>query len=193
MTSSKIMRIACITTLLLALTGIMAAQGPSSGTTTTSELSMGANVQTAVQLNVATGSGGATVSGNNSTGLFQIDFGNVNALGTGTPATGVTVVADANGSLYKTPISVTPVFTGFTTETAYIGVTQSAGGDVAMTRESDSGISAASTVNTVGFNPVASGVTSGTPIERWVGMYVSRSEPAGTKSSTIIYTVTMDF
>jgi hypothetical protein len=45
---------------------------------------MSATVQTAVQLNISTGTGGATVSESTSTGLFTLAFGNVNGLGINT-------------------------------------------------------------------------------------------------------------
>ncbi len=193
MTLTNSLRFAVFSMIVLACAGIAAAQGPAiDSTTTTSELEMSATVQTAVQLNISTGAGGATVSGSNATGLFNVSFGNVNGLGLGTPAAGVTVVTDASGALYKTPVNVTPVFSGFTTETATIEVEQDAAGDTALTREGNSSISAASTVSTTTPASVASGAESGVAIERYVGMYVSRSETAGAKSATLIYTITVE-
>lgn len=169
------------------------AQGPVLGaTTTTSELEMSATVQTAVQLNISTGAGGATVSGSNATGLFSVSFGNVNGLGLGTPAAGVSVVADASGALYKSPINLTPLYSGFTTETATIEVEQDAAGDTQVAREGNSSISASSTVSTSTPASVASGRASGAAVERYVGVYVSRSEAAGAKSATLIYTITVE-
>jgi hypothetical protein len=173
--------------------GTAAAQGPVIGSaTTTSELEMSATVQTAVQLNISTGSGGATVSGSNSTGLYSLSFGNVNGLGLGTPAAGVSVVADTSGALYKTPINLTPVYSGFTTETATIEVEQDAAGDTAFARESNSSISSSSTVSTSTPASVASGAASGAAVERYVGMYVARTAAAGAKSATLIYTITVE-
>jgi hypothetical protein len=169
------------------------AQGPAvNAGTTTSELELSATVQTAVQLNISTGTGGATVSGSNATGLFQISFGDVNGLGLGTPAAGVSVVADASGALYKTPVNLTPVYSGFTTETATIEVEQDAAGDTAVAREGNSSISASSTVSTTTPASVASGAASGVAVERYVGVYVSRTEAAGAKSATLIYTITVE-
>lgn len=169
------------------------AQGPAlDSTTTTSELEMSATVQTAVQLNISTGAGGATVSGSNVTGLFSVSFGNVNGLGLGTPSAGVSVVADASGALYKTPVNLTPVFSGFTTETATIEVEQDAAGDTQVAREGNASISSSSTVSTSTPASVASGGASGAAIERYVGIYVSRSEAAGAKSATLIYTITVE-
>jgi hypothetical protein len=153
---------------------------------------MSATVQTAVQLNISTGSGGATVSGSNATGLFSLSFGNINGLGLGTPAAGVSVVADASGALYKTPVNLTPVYSGFTTETATIEVEQDAAGDTSLAREGNSSISSSSTVSTSTPASVTSGGASGVAVERYVGMYAARSEAAGAKSATLIYTITVE-
>lgn len=187
------LRFAFLFATLLLCAGTASAQGPvTNASTTTSELEMTATVQTAVQLNISTGSGGATVSGSNSTGLFSISFGSVNGLGLGTPAAGIVVVADGSGALYKTPINLTPVYSGFTTETATIEVEQDAAGDTDLTREGNSSISSSSTVSTTTPAGVASGGASGSSIERYVGVYVSRTTPAGTKTMTLIYTITVE-
>src|SRR5690349_13637955 len=102
------LRIAAFVTLTFACAAIAAAQGTAvDASTTTSALQTNATVQSAVQLNISNGACGATVSGSNSTGLFSISFGNINGLGLGTPAAGVSVVADGSGALYKTPINLT--------------------------------------------------------------------------------------
>jgi hypothetical protein len=193
MSLNNSLRFAVFFILTFSCAGLAAAQGPVvDASTTTSELEMSATVQTAVKLNITTGAGGATVSGSNSTGLFSISFGNVNGLGLGAPAAGVSVVADASGALYKTPINLTPVYSGFTTETATIEVEQDAAGDTALAREGNSSISAASTVSTSTPASVASGAESGFAVERYVGIYVPRTEAAGAKSATLIYTITVE-
>jgi hypothetical protein len=190
---NTLVRLALATMALFVFAAIASAQGPViNNNTTTSELQMNATVQTAVQLNISTGSGGATVSGSNSTGLFSVEFGNINGLGLGTPASGVSVVADGSGALYKTPINLTPVYSGFTTETATIEVTQDAAGDTALAREGNSSISSSSTVSTSTPASVASGAASGVAIERYVGMYAARTEAAGAKQATLIYTITVE-
>lgn len=187
------LRSAVFFAVLFVCAGIAAAQGPViDSNSTTSELDMSAMVQTAVQLNISTGSGGATVSGSNSTGLFSVSFGNINGLGLGSPSAGVSVVVDSSGALYKTPINLTPVYSGFTTETATIEVHQDAGGDVALAREGNSSINAGSTVSTTTPASVASGAASGVAFERYVGMYAARTEPAGAKLATLIYTITVE-
>jgi hypothetical protein len=192
MTFGSHIRPLLLVVLTFAIAGVAAAQGPIVGSnSTTSELAMSATVQTAVQLNISTGSGGATVSGNNSTGLFSISFGNVNGLGVGTPAAGVTVVTDTSGALYKTPINLTPLYSGFATETATITVLQDAAGDTALAREGDSNISSSSTVSPTTPATVATGQASGVALERFVGLYIPRTEAAGAKTATLIYTITV--
>lgn len=190
MTFNNPLRFAVLFASLFIFAGTAAAQGPvQNAGTTSSELEMSATVQTALQLNISTGSGGATVSGSNATGLFSIAFSNVNGLGMGTPAAGVTVVADASGALYKTPINLTPVYSGFTTEKADITVEAGSSGDEDLAREGSSSINAASTV-TVQHSSVSQS-DSGVANERFVGFYIPRTEAAGAKTATLIYTVTM--
>jgi hypothetical protein len=187
------MRLLMLALLTFVITGTAAAQGPVVGTnTTTSELAMTATVETAVQLNISTGAGGATVAGSTSTGLFSISFGNVNGLGVGTPSAGITVVTDGSGALYKTPINLTPIYSGFSTETATITVLQDAAGDTALAREGDSNISSGSTVSTTTPGNVSTGSASGVAFERFVGLYVPRTETAGAKTATLIYTITVE-
>jgi hypothetical protein len=189
----NLLRFAVSFVILFVSAGLAVAQGPViDANSTTSELEMSALVQTAVQLNISTGSGGATVTADNSTGLFSISFGSINGLGLGTPAAGVSVVIDSSGALYKTPINLTPVYSGFTTETATIEVVQDAAGDTAMAREGDSSINAGSTVSTTIPAPVTSGAASGVAFERFVGMYAARTEAAGAKSATLIYSITVE-
>ena len=193
MSLSSHFRMLVLVGLTLTVAGVAAAQGPVvDSNTTTSELAMSATVQTAVQLNISTGSGGATVSGSNATGLFSVSFGNVNGLGVGTPSAGVTVVTSGSGALYKTPINLTPMYSGFATETATITVMQDAAGDTALAREGDSNISSSSTVSTTTPATVATGRASGVAFERWVGLFVSNSEAAGAKTATLIYTITVE-
>ena len=191
MSLKDFLRYAFVVAALCVFAGTVAAQGPVFDTdTTTSNLEMTATVQTAVQLNISTGAGGATVSGNSATGLFSIAFGNVNGLGLGTPTAGVTVVTDSTGALYKTPINLTPVYSGFDTETADITVEAGTSGDEDLAREGNSGISSGSTV---GASPVSviSNAASGSNNERFVGFYIPRSEVTGAKTATLIYTITV--
>lgn len=158
---------------------------------TSSQIEMSANVQTSLQLNISTGIGGATVSGSDSSGLFSVSLGNVNGLGLGTPAAGVSKAIVTGGADYSTPINLTPVYSGFTTETASVAVTAGASGDEDIALE---GGTAGSMLGVSGSTPrgVISGAASGSANERVVGFHIARGESAGTKAATFIYTVTMN-
>ena len=191
MSLKNFLRYSFVLAALFALAGTAAAQGPVvDNDTTSSNLEMTATVQTAVQLNISTGAGGATVSGSTSTGLFSIAFGNVNGLGLGTPTAGVSVVVDPAGALYKTPINLTPVYSGFDTETADITVEAGTSGDEDLAREGSSAISSGSTVSATPAS-VISNAASGSNNERFVGFYIPRTEVSGAKTATLIYTITV--
>lgn len=185
------LRYSFVLAALSVFAGTAAAQGPVlDNDTTTSNLEMTATVQTAVQLNISTGAGGASVSGSPATGLFSIAFGNVNGLGLGAPAAGVTVVVDGSGALYKTPINLTPVYSGFTTETADITVEAGSSGDEDLAREGNSSIASGSTVSGTP-SAAVSNAASGSSNERYVGFYIPRTEATGAKTATLIYTITV--
>lgn len=186
MTLINTLRIAGFSTLLFACAGIAAAQG----TTASSDLAMGATVQTAVQLNISTSvaPAGAAVSGAAGSGEFTVSLGDVNGLGIGTPATGVSVVADSTGATYSTPINVTPVFSGFTGGIA--SVTKAAGGGAndTIAYEGDSAATmAVMTTTTAAFGGAASESTN----TRYVGFRIARTEVAGVKAAIIMYEVTV--
>ena len=191
MSIRKYLSYSSVLLLLFVFAGTAAAQGPVLGATTTSNLQMTATVQTSVQLNISTGTGGSPVSGSNATGLFSIAFGNVNGLGAGTPAAGITVVADATGALYKTPINLTPVYTGFAVAgAAHVSVDKGSSGDEAMAREGASDISKISTV--IATHSCFAVAASGSNNERWVGFYIPLNTLAGAKTATLIYTVIIE-
>lgn len=100
--------------------------GPRQGSpTSSSQLNLSAIIQNAIQLDIETASGGAAVIGgtrSSSTGVFSVDFGNLNGLGLGSAAPGVSPSAQSNGILYSTPVKLTPYFTGFTGTNASISV-----------------------------------------------------------------------
>lgn len=89
------------------------AQGSCSNCSTVdSNLTLTETAETAITLTINTGSGGATVSDDGS-GAFSVFYGNVNGLGVGTTAAGVSVSTSVSGATYTTPIIVTPAFSGF--------------------------------------------------------------------------------
>lgn len=180
MTLINTLRIAGISTLLFACAGIAAAQGP-----TTTNLTMGATVESAVQLNISTSAvPGASVAGVAGSGAFSVNLGSVNGLGIGTPATGVSVVSDATGAMYSTPITLTPIFSGAATAT--VTKANAGGADEGIAYE---GSTAANmelmTTTTAAFSGVASGSTN----TRYVGFRIERTEGVGVKSTIIMYSV----
>ena len=117
--------------LLLVLLGILALAGTASaqtgpvrnGLASSSQLNLAANAQNALQLDISTAAGGATVTGatgNASTGVFSLDFGDVNGLGIGTPTAGVSVLVQAGGALYTSPVTLTPRYSGHVNSTASV-------------------------------------------------------------------------
>jgi len=188
---------------LFAFAGSVAAQtGPvRNGLTSQSQLNLTANAQNALQLDISTAAGGATVvgaTGNSSTGVFSLDFGNVNGLGIGTPTAGVSVAISAGGATYTSPISLTPRYSGHVNNTASISILlDGTAGDAngrAATRE---GAAAASVVapSTTVPNIFTSSAANGTAVTRYVGYFVSNANGAsavnGAMSSRLIYEITI--
>lgn len=188
MTFTNSLRFAVSLVVLFVSAGIAAAQGPViDANSTTSELEMSANVQTSVQLNIST-NGGAAVTGDEATGLFLIDLGDVNGLGMGTPASGVSVAVDATGATYSTPINLTPVYSGFTTESADVTVEAGGSADQAIAREGGSAVTMSAVTTAVS---AFSNAASDSLNTRYVGFRIARTEAAGAKEATLIYTVTV--
>ena len=186
MTSNNPLRFAVLFAALFVFAGTAAAQGPSTGSTTTSNLVMSAEVQTTLQLNIS----GTAVAGSAATGLFSIDFGDVDALGLSALATGIAKEVGATGTLYKSAITLTPVFTGFVAQTADVTVEAGASANQALAREGltltgTGGTAPAAAVNVL--TDAANGSSNG----RYVGFFISKTEVAGVKTATLIYTLTV--
>ena len=194
---------------LLALIGLFMIAGAASaqvgpvrnGLTSQSQLNLSANAQNALQLDITTAAGGATVTGatgNSSTGVFSLDFGNVNGLGIGTPSAGVSVAISGSGATYTSPVSLTPRYSGHVNNTASISVLlDGTAGDAngrAATRE---GAAAASVVapSAVVPNIFTSTATNGTAVTRYVGYFISNANGGaavnGAMSSRIVYEITI--
>jgi len=195
-------------TLLLALLGLFAfagtaaAQGPvRNGLTSDSWLNLTANAQNALQLDISTAGGGATVvgaTGNASTGVFSLDFGNVNGLGIGAPAAGVTVAVQAGGALYTSPISLTPRYSGHVNNTGSISVLMDGVAGNAIGRTATREGAAAATVaapSTTVPNIFTNAAVNGTAVTRYVGYFVSNVNGVGAvngaMSSRLVYEITI--
>ncbi|OLE55445.1 MAG: hypothetical protein AUG51_03015 [Acidobacteria bacterium 13_1_20CM_3_53_8] len=201
MTSGSPIRILLLLAALFAFAGIAAAQaGPCSNcSSATSDLAVSANIQTAMQLDISTATGGVNVGG--SSGSYTLDFGDVNGLGVGSPSANVTKAAVRGGYLYTTPISLTPNFSGFTGTEASIVVEQDSSDSAAAqdaVREGSSASISISTVQLTGGSATAftSSAANGTPITRYVGIVAyndnsSAAANAGSRSINLVYTISV--
>jgi hypothetical protein len=171
---------------LLAFAGTSSAQTP-----TVPRLTMNATVENALRLDISKHASGVDVDG--SLGAFDLDFGNVNALGVGTPASGVSVVATegaggAGFAMYTTPILVTPVFSGFGAQTATIALTIGSGTNDALAFEGSS----AAGVTLAAARVVVASSLSDVANTRYVGFKISKLEGPGPIDAVLVYTVTMN-
>jgi hypothetical protein len=179
------------------------AQGPSVTSPSTSNLTISATAESALQIDIATAAGGATVTGatgENSTGVFSVSFGNVNGLGIGSPTSGVSITSrDSSGTLYTSPIKLTPYFSGFTDTTATVKVyqdaTTSANSQAAVREGSAPGSVAAVPTTALTANTVTSTAASGVDINRYVGLFISNanggSSVTGALAPKVIYEVSV--
>jgi hypothetical protein len=169
---------------LLVFAGTAAAQ-----TATVPHLTVNATVANALRLDISSSVSGVTGTGSSSD--FLIDLGTVNALGIGTPATGVTVsvtpgAGAAGFAIYTTPIVLTPVFSGFA-GTATIALTIGGGANDATAVEGDSN----ATATLAAARSVVVGSASDVGNVRHVGFKVSKAEATGPRTAIFLYTITM--
>ena len=189
--------------LMLASTVLASAQvGPQvNALSSDSYLNLTANAQTAMQVDISTGAGGATVTGatgNSSTGVFGLDFGNVNGLGLGTPSTGVSVSIQSGGAVYTTPITLTPRYSGFTSTTSSVSIMIDSSAGNAMGRAgareggTAAGVAAPSALIP---NIFKTDAVSGTAFTRYAGVFVSNANGGsavnGAMNSRLVYQITV--
>ena len=173
-------------------------------TTTTVQLKLNnpsVTVQSAVELQLATAASGVTITATGSNPDYTASFGNVNGLGIG-PGAGLTIVTGqvSNGSLYATPYTISPAFSGFastsgTTVTVYgTGFTHST---ILKLYDSASSTSGYGLISTSSGSPttITSSAANGTNITRYLGLFVSNVNGAGSfrgsDSATLTYTITV--
>jgi hypothetical protein len=145
-----------------------------------------AQILVRLQVDVSTAAGGATVNGQTgllSTGVFDVNFGNVNGLGIGSRPAGVSIFRGAGGTLYSTPVTITPTWTCILTcpsgtITMWLDAAQGTSAGRAAVREGASPGSAI-TVNASPPKTITTTATSGVPITRYVGLFVSNANGAG--------------
>lgn len=177
--------------------------GPQKGQTVTSsssQLNITATGINAIQLDISTAASGAPITGTtgkNSTGVFAIDFGNVDGLGLSPSSSNVSVDITSSGATYTTPITLTPEFSGFANNAASVSVKLDATAGTALGRAAAREGAAANTVSAPSTTATVFTTTapSGTNITRYVGLFVSNANGAskvtGSLASRIIYQVTV--
>jgi hypothetical protein len=145
---------------------------------------MTVEVETSVQLNIS----GAKVTGTAGSGTFAGSFGSVNGLGL-SPAANVTAAIDSSGATCSTPITITPIYTGFVEETADVTVKEGASNDQIIAREGATANGMLAVTTSVA---AFSNVISGSSNQRFVVFCIARTEAAGTKTPTLVYMVTIN-
>jgi hypothetical protein len=182
MSIKKYIRYSSVILALFVFAGTAAAQ-----TATVPRLEMTANVVSVMRLDISKHALGVAVNG--TAGDFDINLGNVDALGISSTA-GVTAAMTGTGAtsfaMYTTPIVVTPVFTGVA-GTANIALTIGSGTNDAIAYEGDTaaGVVLAAAVVVV---PTS---LSDDPHTRYVGFKIAKTESMGPKSAILVYTMTM--
>ena len=166
---------------LAARTGLAATTGFGTNTLATT-LNLSVNAQTAVQLIIATGSGGlgtpCTV-GAGGGGDFSMTFGNVNGLGVGTPTCGGVQAVTAGNATYATNYLITPSYTGFVSSSATISLTAPAFTNATALALVEGPTSASMTsVPASGTTHQIAVAASGTGISRALGVTVSNASGA---------------
>lgn len=154
-------------------------------------------VQSAVQLTLATGTSGCTISAGSGTD-YQISFGNVNGLGVGTPTCGVVASTTASNATYATTYQMTASYAGFSTYSSAAVVETTPGfthsalltlGEAATTS------GPFTTIPSSGSTVSIPATSSGTAINRALSVTVANtnggSSFTGADSATVTFTLTV--
>ena len=156
----------------------------------------GETVQNAVQLTLATATGGLTIT---PAADYSMNFGNVNGLGFG-PGAGLTTVSAAGGAIYSTPYLLQPAFTDFTSTTATIKTfvsTNFAHPAILVLRDAASSPGPYNNIGTTAGNAtqITNTAASRSSITRFLGLFVSNANGAtaftGSDSATLTFTLTV--
>jgi hypothetical protein len=139
------------------------------------------NVQTAVQLLLATAPGGLTVSPGSD---YAMNFGNVNGLGLGTPSAGLTVGSATGGVIYSTPYLIQPSFSSFLSTTASVKVhvsTDFLHPSALELRDAAASGGPYTAISKLSGSPtlITSSASSGSTLTRYLGLFVSASSGPG--------------
>ena len=197
--------------VLATSTGAFAATQAANATSVQPTLQISANIQKAVSLTLKTGTGAnhCTVAAGGSTD-YSMDFGTVDALAISTPTCGNKIaptVPGTDNAIYWTDYQVVPVFTSHqtfsgTTVTAQVKTDFAAPHNIFVVRTSDATQSSAPSVagdfaamTVASDDTLASSVTSGTALTRFIGVAVKPDNGntvlQGNQSATVQFTITV--
>jgi len=163
----------------------------------TDTLAVTVNLQSAVQLQLATSPGGVTISAGSD---YSLNFGNLNGLGIN-PASGLGVITSgvSGGVIYSSPYLVQPAFSSFSSTTGTVTIyvsTNFAHPTVLQLRDSadNSSFTAISTSSASQTN-ITSSASSSVNITRYLGVFVSNANGVGTftgsDNAVLTYTLTV--
>jgi hypothetical protein len=152
-------------------------------------------VQTAVQLTLATATGGLAV---NTATDYAMNFSTVNGLGIG-PAVGLSTTSASGGYIYHTPYTISPVFTDFASTSATVKVyvsTNFAHPTIFILQDSALAGSGYGAISTSSGSPtqITASAADRTPITRFLGLFVSNANGIPvftTDTATLTYTLTV--
>lgn len=156
----------------------------------------GETVQTAVQLTLASATGGLAIT---PSADYSMNFGNVNGLGFG-PGAGLTTSAATGGVVYSTPYLLQPAFTDFASTTATIRTFVSTNFAHPAVLQLRDGAASAGPFNTIGATAgTATQITATagnrSTITRFLGLFVSNANGAtaftGSDAATLTFTMTV--
>jgi hypothetical protein len=172
---------------LFAFAGIAAAQTSATAPT----LQMNANVVTAMSLTISTDTGNSGVTVGSAGNDFSVDLGDVNGLGTGSRASGVSVAVNSTNATYTTPINLTPNFSGYSSgEGATIKRLAGNSGDEAIAGEGSTAANISSLPTTA--TQILSTLVDGSLNTRYVGFHIDHGHAAGAIAATVIYSITVE-
>jgi len=163
----------------------------------TTNLTLSVKILTAARLLLGS-SGAFAITATGGTPDFTANFGNVNALGIG-PGPGLSTLPSAGGMIYWTPYLITPSFSGFASPSGTVQVYVSSNFIHSTVLSLDDAASGTGPFNAIGNSGLPTTITSsaatGVNITRYLGLFVSNTNGAGSyrgnDSATLTYTLTV--
>jgi hypothetical protein len=187
MTTKNFLRFSISIIALFAFAGIAAAQTPVTAPT----LQMNANVVTAMSLTISTDTANSGATVGNDANDFWVDLGDVNGLGLGSRASGVSVAVTSTDATYTTPINLTPNFSGYSNgEKATIKRLAGNSGYEAIAGEGSTAANISSLPTTA--TQILSALADGSLNTRYVGFHIDHAHEAGAIAATVIYSITVE-